>query len=212
MEMYTLQLGELGTNCYIAVTAPKRCIAVDIGGDSEELLGFIKLKGLTLSKILLTHGHFDHIGGVEAVRKATGAEVYIHPDDAIMLTSSEYSLHSTMSYGKFAPVTDYTAAVGDSVITDGDMSFKVLHTPGHSPGSVCYICGDVIFSGDTLFCGSCGRTDLRGGNSIDMKKSLRALYLLDGNYNVYNGHGSPTTLEDERRYNPFMAEYRKEYR
>lgn len=211
MEIYTLNLGELGANCYIAVTAPSRCIAVDIGGDSGFFLDFINEKGLTLTKILLTHGHFDHIGGVEEVRRETGAEVYIHPDDAVMLTSSALSLHDTMSYGRFTPVTEYTAAVGDSIINDGGLSFRVIHTPGHSPGSVCYLCEDTLFTGDTLFHGSCGRTDLPGSNPIDMKRSLRSLYLLGGDLRVLCGHGEGSDLGSERRYNPFMAEYRKEY-
>ena len=210
MKLYNLNLGELRANCYVVETAPGRCIAVDIGGDSDYFLDFLKNKKLKLTKILLTHGHFDHIGGVEAVRLATGAEVYIHADDVKMLSSEVYSLHSNMSWNTFVPVTDCTAVRGDCFINDGNFSFKVIHTPGHSPGSVCYVCGDVMFSGDTLFCGSIGRTDMPGSSFIDMMNSLRALSLLDGDFTVYPGHNESTTLERERRTNPFMIRAAKE--
>jgi glyoxylase-like metal-dependent hydrolase (beta-lactamase superfamily II) len=105
----------------------------------------------------------------------------------------------------FVPVTDYTAVLGDSWLNDGDCEFRVLHTPGHTEGSVCYICGDVIFSGDTLFCESVGRTDFPGSSTIDMKRSLRLLKNLDGNYKVLPGHNESTELDWERQYNPFMS-------
>ncbi len=113
-----------------------------------------------------------------------------------------------MSYYPFAQVTDYTAITGVSVINDGDQSFRVMHTPGHSEGSVCYICGNVIFSGDTLFKESVGRSDFPGSNSIDMDNSLRSLDILPGDYRVLPGHGPYTTLEYERRTNPFMKRTR----
>ncbi len=204
MKIYNLQLGELRANCYIVETSPGRCIAIDIGGDSRLFLEYLKMKKLNLKKILLTHGHFDHISGCEEVRAATGAEIYIHEDDAPMLTSSGLSLHSMMSIMDFKPITDYTAVTGDCYINDGDCSFRVYHTPGHSPGSVCYICDDVIFSGDTLFCCSCGRVDLPGGNSGQMMQSLRRLSLLPGDYKVFPGHNESTTLNDERMNNPYM--------
>ena len=121
-----------------------------------------------------------------------------------MLSSSGLSLHSMMSVMDFEPVTDYTSVRGDCYINDGDCSFRVYHTPGHSPGSVCYICDDVIFSGDTLFCCSCGRTDLPGGNTSLMMQSLLRLSLLPGDYKVYPGHNESTTLDYERECNPYM--------
>ncbi|MBQ3885925.1 MAG: MBL fold metallo-hydrolase [Ruminococcus sp.] len=208
MKIHTLNLGELRVNCYVVETAPGRCIIVDLGGDPDYLLNFLKDHKLKLTKILITHGHFDHIGGVEEVRKKTGAEVYIHAEDAKMLTSREYSLAAGMSFIKFTPVTDWTAVLGDSCINDGDLSFKVIHTPGHSEGSVCYVCEDVIFSGDTLFRCSVGRTDFPGSNPIDMQNSLRKLDLLEGDYKVLPGHNSPTTLNFERKMNPFMKNIR----
>lgn len=208
MRVHKLQLGELRANCYIVETAPKRCVAVDIGGDSRLFLEFLKMHGLKLTKILLTHGHFDHIGGCEDVRKATGAEVYIHEDDAPMLTSESLSLASNMAYRGFTPLSDWTAVTGDCYINDGDCKFRVLHTPGHSQGSVCYICDDVIFSGDTLFCCSVGRTDFYGSSPEKMGMSLKKLYDLDGDYKVFPGHNESTTLEYERNSNPFMRQFR----
>ncbi|MCM1008485.1 MAG: MBL fold metallo-hydrolase [Ruminococcus flavefaciens] len=204
MKIHTLNLGELRSNCYVVETAPGRCIIVDLGGDADYLMNFLKLNKLKLTKILLTHGHFDHIGGVEEVRRLTGAEVFIHLSDSEMLTSEKFSLASGMSYNHFIPVTLWTAVEEDAIIQDGDLSFKVIHTPGHSGGSVCYICEDVIFSGDTLFNRSIGRTDFLGSNPIDMKKSLKKLSLLKGDYKVLPGHNMPTTLDFERKMNPYM--------
>lgn len=204
MKIHTLNLGELRSNCYVVETAPGRCIIVDLGGDADYLMNFLKMNKLKLSKILLTHGHFDHIGGVEEVRRLTGAEVFIHLNDSEMLTSERLSLASGMSYNPFIPVTLWTAVEEDAIIQDGDLSFKVIHTPGHSGGSVCYICEDVIFSGDTLFNRSIGRTDFLGSNPIDMKKSLKKLSLLEGDYKVLPGHNMPTTLDFERKMNPYM--------
>ncbi len=208
MKVYNLQLGELRSNCYVIETAPGRCVAVDIGGDSRLLVEFLRMKKLSLRKILLTHGHFDHIGGAEEVHKATGAEVYIHSDDVPMLTSDSLSLASSISIRRFVPLTDWTAIYGDSYINDGDCTFRVLHTPGHTKGSVCYVCEDALFSGDTLFCCSCGRTDFLGGSPDEMRRSLEILYSLDGDYKVYPGHNETSTLDYERRANPYMKEFR----
>lgn len=209
MKIYDLQLGELGANCYIVETAPGQCIAVDIGGDSSCFLSFLKEKGLTLSKILLTHGHFDHIGGVEDVRKATGAEVFVHDGDVRMLNSAAYSLHIGMSSLPFVPVERFTAINDGCVITDGDCDITLIHTPGHSEGSVCYVCGDVIFTGDTLFRSSAGRTDFPGSSPVDMLNSLHVLYNIDKNCKIFPGHGETTTLEYEKMTNPFMRGFNK---
>lgn len=211
MKIYTLQLGPIQANCYIVQTAPDRCIAVDIGGESQRFLSFIKDKGLTLRKILLTHGHFDHILGVEEVRKATGAEVYIHADDAKMLESPEYSLLEHFGgFGHFNVVSDYTAVFGDCWINDGDCSFKVIHTPGHTDGSVCYACDDTMFTGDTLFSGSVGRTDLPGGNTTSLINSLRQIYMIDRALKIYPGHGEGSDLAYEKQYNPYLSRFKGE--
>ena len=206
MRIHTLNLGPLGTNCYIAETAPGRCVAFDIGGDSGVFLDYLRKNALRLTKILLTHGHFDHIGGVEKVRRATGAEVYIHEFDTPMLSSEDASLHSRMCFTPFVPVELYTVVRGDCYINDAECSFRVLHTPGHTRGGVCYICEDVIFSGDTLFCESIGRTDFPGSNPYSMKNSLLKLAELEGEYRIYPGHNERTTMSHEKRYNPYIRE------
>lgn len=209
MNIHTLQLGELRANCYIAETAPNQCIAVDIGGNSRLLLEFLTMKKLTLNKILLTHGHFDHMNGVEEVACKTGAEVFIHEDDVPMLSSAGLSLADSISCMPFNPVAEYTTVHDGDIISDGNCNFKVLHTAGHSMGSVCYICDDVIFSGDTLFCCSIGRTDFTGSNPELMVKSLEKLYNLDGNYKILSGHGDKTDLDYERQSNPYLRRFRK---
>lgn len=210
MKIHHLNLGDFMVNCYVIETAPGRCVAVDVGGDSDYFLNYLKKENLRLTKILLTHGHFDHIGGCENVRLATGAEVYIHADDVQMLTSPECSLFTNMGSSAFVPVTDCTAIRGDCIINDGDLSFKVMHTPGHSPGSVCYICEDVIFAGDTLFRTSIGRTDLRGSDPLRMENSLRQFWFMNDDYKIYPGHGEPTQLSFEKKYNPFLKRVKGE--
>lgn len=207
MDIFTIQLGGLMANCHIVRTSPETCVALDIGGDSDFFLKFLNRENLKLDKILLTHGHFDHMCGAEAVRLATGAEVFVHENDADMLSSPEKSLYSDIRAGEFCPVTEFSTLKDGDTIKDGELSFQVLHTPGHSKGSVCYICDDRIFSGDTLFRGSIGRTDFMGSSVPDMKKSLRKINSLDGDFRIYTGHGESTTLEYERKNNPYILEY-----
>ncbi len=206
MTVRTFQLGELNSNCYIAVTAPGQCVAFDIGGAPRLVLEFLKMNRLKLTKIFLTHGHFDHMGGVEEVRRATGAEVFIHGDDAPMLTSSGLSLHSAISIMPFDKVTEFSEVKDGQIIEDGSCRFCVLHTPGHSMGSVCYLCDEenIMFSGDTLFCCSVGRTDFPGSSTECMRQSLTRLCELERDYKVYPGHNESTTLNYEKENNPYM--------
>ena len=192
------------------ITGTKRALLLDTGmgiGNIKAVVDSLWCGPLT---VVNTHSHFDHIGGCEEVHQATGAEVYIHEDDAPMLTSESLSLASNMAYYGFKPLTDWTVVKGDCYINDGDCTFRVLHTPGHSHGSVCYICENenVIFSGDTLFCCSVGRTDFYGSSPERMQVSLKKLYDLEGDYKVYPGHNESTTLEYERNSNPYMKQFR----
>ena len=203
-EIYTLPLGAMGTNCYIIATENKNAVAVDIGDDFPKFKKFIEDRGLKLKKILLTHSHFDHVLGTEEARKTYDAEVFVHELDSWKLNDEE-GCFCGFKYGMhFNPVTKFTGIKDSDTITQDELTFKVLHTPGHSAGSVCYICDDVIFSGDTLFCGSMGRTDFEDGSSEEILKSLKKLANLKGDYKVYPGHFQSTTLEAERKNNPYM--------
>ena len=195
MTITSLAVGSIGTNCYIVYDETTRAaVVIDPSDEAELVEARIGALGLRVRAILLTHGHFDHGGDAERIRKLSGAPVYLHPADLV--------LPSWLTHGLRA---DRDLADGDQLVFDG-LRFQVLLTPGHTPGSVCFLCGDALFSGDTLFAGSCGRTDLPGGSWHEILASLRRLAELEGNYTVYPGHGDPTTLDEERRYNPYMAE------
>ena len=204
MEVKVLQVGPIGTNCYILEDEKARAAAIiDPGDEAGRILQVIEDDGVDVKYILLTHGHFDHIGGVAAVKAATGAKVVISAEDAPMLTSSRKSL-AAFSFLSQAPAqADILVQDGDTV-TLGNTVFTVLATPGHTPGGVCYIAGDCIFSGDTLFFCSCGRTDFPGGSSREIMDSLQKLAALPGDYTVYPGHDRFSTLNFERQHNPYM--------
>lgn len=194
LTLHTLPLGAYQTNCYILhQEASSSCVVIDPGYTPEIILDFLSGKGLTLEAILLTHGHFDHVGAVRDLAAETGCRVWLNPDDLSMppkLTAGP--LYYTDTYSE-----------GDTISPAG-ISFQVLSTPGHTPGSVCLIAEDFLFSGDTLFAGSCGRTDLPGGSTRAIRESLRRLAALPQDYSVHPGHGESTTLAWEKQYNPYM--------
>lgn len=189
----TLVLGDYGTNCYIVWNEKPDCVVIDPGYEPEIVLSKAADLGLTIKAILLTHGHFDHVGGVAEIRAECDCPVYIH--------EAELSLPPQLTAGKIPYTNLYTA---DTDLEIAGLTFHVLHTPGHTPGSVCLICGDAMFAGDTLFAGSCGRMDLPGGSMAQMRMSLSKLAALTEDYAVYPGHMEATTLSHEKATNPYL--------
>jgi glyoxylase-like metal-dependent hydrolase (beta-lactamase superfamily II) len=204
MEVYKLPLGPFGTNCYVAVDENGRAAVIDPGLYAPELQTLLREKTAAVETILLTHGHADHISGAAALRERTGAPICIHTlDDEY--TDGPLCMADECGY-PFAPFrADRLLADGDTV-KFGAETMTVLHTPGHTPGSVCFLHeGDrVLFSGDTLFCLTAGRTDFPRGSHDDLMQSLRRLRDLDGDYAVFPGHERATRLDAERKRNFFM--------
>lgn len=207
MKVTKIVLGDLQTNCYIAVDELSGIGAViDPAVCTSDLIRLIENSGMTkLAYILLTHGHGDHILGVyDLKQKYPNAQVVIHADDDICLTSSACALVDDWG-GVFHPMhADRCVNDGDALWLGGT-EINVMSTPGHTPGSICYLTSsNIMFSGDTLFCRTCGRTDLFRGNHNDMLESIQKLGKTKGDYIVYPGHGPSTTLDAERKTNRFM--------
>lgn len=203
MKIKKFEVGYLQTNCYV-VTADnqKDAVIIDAGGGYEKINEYLAQNNKRAAAVLLTHGHFDHILATKKLQEG-GAEVYIHLLDRGMLTNGE-SLASEMGIEIESFCANHLFLDGDT-IKIGELSFKVIHTPGHTKGSSCFIIEDNIFSGDTLFLGSYGRTDFAGGSMSSMQKSLKKLFDLTGDYKVFPGHMDNTTLDYERKYNPIQA-------
>ena len=200
MQVKVLQVGPIGTNCYILEDEKARAAAIiDPGDEAGRILQVIEDDGVDVKYILLTHGHYDHTTAVPQLHKALPqAEIYIHRADANGAGSQLFPLAGQIPDLKFYDEGDTLAL--------GDMTIQVFHTPGHSKGSVTLKVGDVLFCGDTLFAGSCGRTDLAGGSYDEIMASLKKLGELPGDYHVCPGHDVTSTLERERRSNPFLRE------
>ncbi len=192
ISITTLPLGAYQTNCYVVREENSaKCVVIDPGYEPETILSFLKNRNLDLEAILLTHGHFDHVGAVRELVAAADCQVYLQ------------AVEATMPQQMTAGPLYYTKEYPDQFQIAG-LSFRVLSTPGHTPGSVCLLTGDTMFSGDTLFAGSCGRTDFPGGDWQAILRSLAMLRDLPGDYRVFPGHGEASTLEIERRSNPYL--------
>ena len=200
MQVKVLQVGPIGTNCYLLEDEKAHVAAViDPGDEAGRILQVIKDDGVDVKYILLTHGHYDHTTAVPELHQALPqAEIYIHKADANGAGSRLFPLAGQIPDLKFYDEGD--------ALTLGELTTQVLHTPGHSKGSVTLKVGDVLFCGDTLFAGSCGRTDLAGGSYAEIMASLKKLGQLPGDYHVCPGHDVTSTLERERRSNPFLRE------
>ena len=201
-NVITLRLGMLETNCYLLAEAGK-ALLIDPAADAAVILDTLRENRLTLDAILLTHGHFDHIGAVEEVRAATGAPLYIHEADAELLTSPEKNYSTQfLDHAIVCRKADVLLSEGDTIPFAGE-SVTVMHTPGHTRGSVTYRYRDLLFCGDTIFKGGIGRTDLYGGDKRALGASLVKLFRFydeTGNdCRMFPGHGEETRLSEERR-------------
>ena len=209
------QFNPLGTNCTVLwADGSRTCAIADPGMSSDdgekELLDFLAKEGLTPEAILLTHGHFDHVWGVERLLAKYPVPVYLHPLDKEILADGGKSFRGMPSM-KMLRHNFPTVDVADgSVVTAGGVSWKVLHTPGHTPGGVCYWSEEnsLLLSGDTLFAGSIGRTDLGGGDYDQLMASIKEKLLnLPGETDVSPGHGQPTSIAREGMFNPFLEPF-----
>lgn len=202
MKIQTIPVGQLMTNCYLVCDEQtKVCAVVDPGDEAGRIIDAVERSGCQVRYVLLTHGHYDHFTGLAGLLEKYDVPVYIHPADAEEGRNNPWSL-------KFPRLDDAHQrwyGEGDT-LTLGSLIIHVLSTPGHSKGSVCLVVEDAILAGDTLFYGSCGRTDFPGGDYKEMLLSLARLARLEGNYRVYPGHDRATDLEWERRMNPYMRQ------
>ena len=202
MFIKCLTVGHLMTNCYVVGDEATRvCAVIDPGDESNTILDYLEDMHLKCEAILLTHGHYDHVGAVETLHEETGALVYMHAADAGSAVGSDFYA--------FAPPEGSVMLHEGSLVKVGPLTFDVLETPGHTPGGVTFRCENALFTGDTLFRGSCGRTDFPGGDMEQELRSLARLASLAGDYEVYPGHMDFSTLDFERRYNPYITALRR---
>ena len=189
MKIDSLTVGPIGTNCYILQEEQaKLCAVIDPGDEPERVIRAVEQTGCTPTMILLTHGHFDHVGSIPALKRATGARVYLNKNDAAL----------------FSLAADESLEDGQVVQID-ELAFQVITTPGHTPGSVCLQLGERLFSGDTLFAGDIGRTDLEGGSYTEIQKSLhKLLSRVQGDPQVLPGHEEFSTFSAEKAYNRYL--------
>lgn len=198
-------MGAMGANCYVvACDETKEGVLVDPGAEGMRIYRWVTEMGIEITRILLTHGHLDHIGAVDELRERFNCPVLIHAGDAEMLTSARKNLSAYFGPGLSFRAADDLLADGQ-VLNVGKKTIKVLHTPGHSPGSVCLLTEQGVLSGDTLFAGSIGRTDFPGGSLEELLRGVETkLLTLPDDTPVYPGHGEATTIGQERANNPFL--------
>ena len=194
MLIKTLPVGQLETNCYIVTNENTlECVVIDPGDEANTILNYLEDNKLKCVGILLTHGHFDHVGALKAVSEETGATTYMNERDDMHNARTNQLRCSLPENGKYYDDGDILELAG--------LTFYIMATPGHTPGGVTIRCEDALFTGDTLFRGSCGRTDLPGGDMEQQLHSLKRICELPGDYEVYPGHMDASTLERERNFN-----------
>lgn len=206
MNQITLTVGILAANCYLLCSDQGNCAIIDPGANPKRIAREITEAGLSPKMILLTHGHHDHFGAAkELLTRFPKIPLYIGEEDLELLSDpvKSYASTRTKNLENFLIHEAHELSDGDELHLD-ELTIRVLHTPGHTKGSVVYVCKDSMFSGDTLFLEDCGNCDFYGGSFAKMKTSLKHLAELPEDYTVYPGHGPSTTLSFEREHNPYM--------
>ena len=204
IRIYHFVVGMISTNCYLIEDEATGALAViDPGDECPELYAQIDKMGGRLDYLLLTHGHYDHILGAAELCKRYHPTVCACEDEMELLQNGLYNRTSVHNIRLNAFSVDRMLHDGDTVVL-GESTLTFIHTPGHTAGSGCYLVDDLMFSGDTIFCESIGRTDFETADHGDMMRSVARIKALDVDYNIFPGHGMFTTLEHERKYNPFM--------
>ena len=200
MQVYKISPHGFGCNSYILTADGKNAVIIDCA--SAGIYDVCIRKNLTPVAVLLTHGHFDHVGGYGEFY-SHGVPIYCGEDEKDLIHSAE---NKGIFGGVYIPEFEVYKTFSDGeTVTLGGIDFKVIATPGHTKGGVCYVAQDCLFTGDTLFHGSVGRCDLPTGNAVQLIKSVKKLFALKGDYKVYCGHEEDTTLEEERRFNPYAG-------
>lgn len=207
MKIRSFTVGRMAAQCYIVSDEESNtAFMIDPGDNADYLLERLSEQSAELKYVILTHGHFDHVMAADEILKNTRAKLVVCDNEVPALTDPELGGFNSFGIGKFVPLR------ADIVVSDGDKldfaghEIEFLNTPGHTKGSMCIKMGDVIFTGDTLFAGTCGRCDFAGGDYREMLDSLKRLAELSGEYTVYPGHGEATKMSIERQYNPYMRE------
>ncbi len=205
MKIIKKSLGQMGTNCYVLWDEKTLAAAIiDPGFEDQQIIDIINENHLKVKYILLTHGHFDHLGGVSQLKNLTNAKVLIHKNDADCLTSSQRNLSDLIGMALVLEPAD-GFLTEDETVALGDITIRVIHTPGHSKGGVCLLAEDQLFAGDTLFNTSIGRTDFADGDLNELLSGIsQKLFVLDDAITVLPGHGENTTIGYEKRNNPFL--------
>lgn len=206
MFIKCLKVGPIETNCYIACDkVANKAVIIDPGADAPRIVAALEETGCEAEYVILTHGHADHMLAAHEVLRKTGAKLAVFAEELPFLNDPERNCHNMMSEQQFEPFTPDLMLLDGEKIIFGETELITMHTPGHTLGSCCFISKDSIFSGDTLFRESAGRTDLPSGSPQELTESLKRIFALEGDLQVLPGHGDFTTLDHERKNNPYRS-------